>query len=219
MENRSRALAIAAALVGWTALALQIGLTVGRVISIGGSVPAALWLWLGYFTITTNLLAAAVLSASARGPKGRASRFLCRPGVQSMTAMSIVIVGLIYNFLLSGLWQPQGWQLVADVPLHDVMPLLFLLHWWVNVPKAELRVRQIAWWQLYPTAYFTYALLRGALDGWYPYPFLDVTTFGYTRVVINAVVILLAFLAIAWMLVKSGQWQARRSQAGVLPTL
>ena len=49
--------------------------------------------------------------------------------------------------------------------------------------------------------------------------FLDVTTVGYTRVVINAVVILLAFMAIAWMLVKSGHWQARRSQAGVLPTL
>lgn len=197
MANRSRALATVAALVGWAALALQIGLTIDRVSNNGGSVPAALWLWIGYFTITTNLLAAAVLSASALGPVGRISQFLCRAGVQSMTAMSIVIVGLIYNLLLRGLWHPQGWQLVTDVSLHVVMPLLFLLHWWLHVPKAGLRMRHIALWLLYPAAYFAYALLRGAVDGWYPYPFVDVVSLGYVRVVINAVVILLAFLAVA----------------------
>jgi hypothetical protein len=218
MENRSRALAILAALVGWTGLSLQIGLTVHRVISNGGSVPGALWLWVGYFTITTNMLAAAVLSASALGPVGPISRRLGSPGVQSMTTMSIIIVGLIYNFLLRGLWHPQGWQLVADVTLHDVMPLLFLLHWWVNVPKAELRVRQISYWQLYPIAYFAYALIRGAMDGWYPYPFLDVSTLGYARVAINAAVILLAFIAIASLLVVLGRGQARRrSRSRILP--
>lgn len=212
MANRSRFFSGCAALVGWLALILQLGLTVQRVIGNGGSIAGAVWLWLGYFTITTNLLAAAALSAWALGPVGRISRYLRTPGVQSMTAMSIVIVGLIYNFILRGLWQPEGWSLVADVLLHDVMPLLFLLHWWRDVAKAALRVHQIGGWQLYPAGYLMYALVRGALDGWYPYPFIDVTTLGYARALINAAVVLLAFLAVAWTLVMLGHWQTRRVQ-------
>lgn len=212
MGTRSRIFSACAAVIGWLALILQLCLTMQQVIDRGGSAASALWLWIGYFTITTNLLAAAVLSASALGPVGRISRFLGAPGIQSMTAMSIVIVGLIYNLILRGLWQPQGWSFVADVMLHDVMPLLFLLHWWCDVPKAALRVRQIGRWQLYPAGYLIYALLRGALDGWYPYPFIDVTTLGYTRALINAAFVLLAFLALAWALVMLGHWQTRRAQ-------
>lgn len=210
MANRSRVLAAVAALVGWLALSLQIGLTIHRVVDSGGSVAAAVWLWVGYFTITTNVLAAAVLSASALGGLGPVSRRLANANVQSMTAMSIIIVGLIYNSLLHGLWHPQGWHLVADVTLHDVMPLLFLLHWWVNVSKDKLRVRQIGYWQLYPIAYFVYALVRGAANGWYPYFFLDVPTLGYARVVLTGLVILIAFVAVAWVLMMLGDWQCRR---------
>ena len=126
-------------------------------------------------------------------------------------AMSIVIVSAIYNLLLRQLWHPQGWQLAADVTLHDVMPVLFLLYWWLAVPKATLRWQQVIHWQLYPALYFAYVLLRGAVNGWYPYPFLDVTTLGYPRVLIDACVVLLVFVAAALLLVAMAHWQVRHS--------
>ncbi len=210
MANRSRAFSAMAALLGWFALGLQLILTVQLALDHRRSVPAALWQWIGYFTITTNVLVALALGASALGARGETKRFFGRPDVHSMIAMSIVIVSVIYNVLLRQLWHPQGWHLLADVLLHDVMPLLFVLHWWLVIPKASLHWRQVGAWQIYPAAYFLYALARGALNGWYPYPFLNVPTLGYGQVLINAAVILLAFVVVALVLVALARRQASR---------
>jgi hypothetical protein len=209
--NRQRIFAAMVGLLGWLTLALQLLLSIRLGIGNGHGVWGGVWAYLGYFTILTNVLVALVLTAAARGPRGAISRRLVRADVQTATAMSIVIVAAVYNLMLRQLWQPHGWQIVADNMLHVVMPALFLLHWWLAVPKATLRWSQVFAWQLYPAAYFLYVLLRGALDGHYPYPFLDVTALGYLRVLIDACVVLLAFVVVALALVALGRWQMRRS--------
>jgi len=61
-------------------------------------------------------------------------------------------------------------------------------------------------------------LVRGAMNDWYPYPFLDVTTLGYLRVLIDACAVLLIFIAVALLLVALARWQVRRStKATALP--
>ena len=215
-----RSFAGCAALLGWLALALQLLLSIQLTIANGQGALAGVWIYLDYFTISTNVLVALALTADARGPRGALSRFFTRPDVHTATAMSIVIVAAIYNLMLRQLWQPHGWQIVADNTLHVVMPALFLLYWLLAVPKATLRWPQVMMWQLYPAAYFVYVLARGAMNGWYPYPFLDVTTLGYLRVVIDACMVLLVFVAVALLLVALGRWQVRRSNrtAATLPT-
>lgn len=206
MTQRYRPLATLGAVLGWFALALQLWMSIRQ----AGSFLAGVWLLLGFYTILTNLLVAMALTATAIGPTGAVTRFFVRPGVQTALAMSITIVGLIYNVLLRGLWHPEGWQLLADVIVHDVMPVLYLVYWWLAVSKRDLRWHQVLVWQSYPAAYFLYVLLRGARDGWYPYPFLDVRTLGYPGVLIDACFVLLAFIAVGLVLVALGRWQARR---------
>jgi len=207
-----------AALLGWLALALQLLLSIQLTMANGQGAWAGVWFYLGYFTISTNVLVALALTAAACGPRGAISRFFGRVDVQTAAAMSIAIVSAIYNVLLRQLWQPHGWQIVADMTLHDVMPALFLLYWWLAVPKVTLRFRQVIIWQLYPAVYFAYVLVRGAINGWYPYPFLDVPTLGYLRVLIDAIAVLLVFIVVALLLVTLGRWQARRiTKDAVLP--
>ena len=210
LSPRYRLAAAAAALLGWSALILQLALSIQLSLANGQGAWAGVWFYLGYFTISTNLLVALALSAAARGPHGAVSRFFGRADVHTAAAMSIVIVSAIYNLMLRQLWQPQGWQIPADMTLHDVMPALFLLHWWLAVPKAALRWRQVVVWQIYPAAYFAYVLTRGAVNGWYPYPFLDVNALGYLSVLLDACAVLLVFIAVALLLVALGHWQARR---------
>ena len=50
---------------------------------------------------------------------------------------------------------------------------------------------------IYPLAWLAFTLVRGALIGWYPYPFVDVTTLGYGAVAVNSVLITLLFLALS----------------------
>jgi hypothetical protein len=42
-----------------------------------------------------------------------------------------------------------------------------------------------------------YTLVRGAAWGWYPYPFLDVTSHGYARVALNAALVTLVLGVVA----------------------
>ena len=211
MPNRYRPFAAAAALLGWLALALQLSLSIQLTLTNGQGALAGVWAYVGYFTILTNVLAALALTSAARGTRGAVSGFFTRPDVHTAIAMSIAIVAAVYNLLLRQLWQPQGWQIVADNTLHVVMPVLFLLYWWLAVPKTTLRWPQAIVWQLYPAAYFAYALIRGAVNHWYPYPFLDVGKLGYLHVLVNACMVLLAFVVVALLLVALARWQVRRS--------
>ena len=206
MPNRHRSLTAIAAMLGWCGLALQLLLSIQLTVAHGRGALAGLWIYLGFFTILTNLLVALALSATATGSDGMLGRFLRRPDVHTAIAMSIIVVAAIYHLLLRQLWHPRGWQVVGDDALHTLMPLLFMLHWWLAVPKASLRWRQVLAWQVYPAAYFVYALARGAINGWYPYPFLDVTTLGYLDVLINGCGMLLLFIAVASLLVALGRW-------------
>lgn len=217
MTQPYRLLAAVGALLGCVGLALELWFSIQIALNKGGTALGGVWLYLGFFTILTNILVAKVLSSAVIGPRNALLRFYLRPGVQTAIAMSIVIVCLVYNIMLRQLWHPTGWLRVADLIVHDIMPPLFLLYWWLAVPKGGLRWSQVLVWQRYPAGYFFYVLLRGAVDGWYPYPFLDVNTLGYGQVLVNAIAVLLAFVAVALILVALGRWQARRASVAASP--
>ncbi|SFR93553.1 hypothetical protein SAMN05216570_0848 [Dyella sp. OK004] len=211
MPTRYRWFATCAAVLGWFALVLQLLLSIQLTQSNGQGAMAGVWTYFGFYTVLTNILVALAFTAGAIGPRGAVTRFFGRPGVNTAIAMSIAVVGVIYNVLLRKLWNPEGWQLFADMTLHDAMPLIFLLYWWLAVPKQSLRWSQVLVWQVYPAGYFAYVLVRGAFNSWYPYPFLDVTALGYASVVGDALLVLLFFIAVALVLVSLGRWQARRT--------
>jgi hypothetical protein len=65
-------------------------------------------------------------------------------------------------------------------------------------------LRLTRWWIAVPTAYFIYSLIRGAITGWYPYPFLNPDRGGGAiGVAAYAVAILIGFvlviLAVTWI--------------------
>ncbi|MBE8591395.1 Pr6Pr family membrane protein [Pseudomonas sp. MAFF 301449] len=187
----------AAALAGWAGLAIQQYLIFYSRWSTGASLLGGLINFFSFFTVLTNTLAVVVLSYAVIQRDSAAKRFFLRPAISSGIAVSILVVGLAYSLLLRHLWQPEGFQLLADELLHDVMPVLFLIYWWRCVPKGSLRLKHIGAWVIYPLVYFAYALLRGDLLGQYQYPFIDVGTLGYPQVFVNAGGILAGFVLIA----------------------
>ncbi|NBA94546.1 Pr6Pr family membrane protein [Pseudomonas sp. R5(2019)] len=199
-----------AAGLGWLALVIQLYLIFASRLANDASLLGGLLNFFSYFTILTNTLVATALTHAAFGREGTMRRFFLAPWVVSGITVSIIMVALTYSLLLRHLWDPQGLQWLADGLLHDVMPLLFVVYWWLCVPKGTLRVGHLLPWALYPLVYFAYALMRGHWIGVYPYPFIDVGTLGYGRVMVNALVILLVFLLLALMLIAVDRWQGRR---------
>ena len=101
-------------------------------------------------------------------------------------ALAISLVGIVYMTLLRGLVHLEGPALLADTLLHYVVPIAMAIYWLVVAPKFGLRWHHPILWSLYPLAYFGYAILRGSIDGRYPYPFMDVTRLGAGQTALNA---------------------------------
>lgn len=200
----------AAAGLGWFGLAIQLYLVLWERWQDQASLLGGLVNLFGFFTILSNILVATVLTQATVGRESAARRFWLAPWVGSGVLASIVFVALAYNLLLRHLWNPQGWQWLADGLLHDVMPGLFAVYWWLQVEKGTLRLRHLLAWLLYPLGYFGYALLRGQWVGFYPYPFIDVATLGYPQVLLNALVMLGAFILLSVCIIALDRWQGRR---------
>ncbi|MBK5552126.1 MULTISPECIES: Pr6Pr family membrane protein [unclassified Pseudomonas] len=206
---RRRCVAVAAVL-GWVGLSVQLYLILGSRWSLGASLMGGLISFFSFFTVLSNTLVAVVLTCELTARESAARRWFLQPWVSSGIAVSIAVVGIAYSLLLRHLWHPEGWQLLADELLHDIMPLLFLAYWWLCVTKGTLRLGHIALWVIYPLVYFAFTLLRGHLLSTYPYPFVDVGTLGYPQVFINAGGILAGFVAIALVVVGLDRWCATR---------
>ena len=161
--NAARIVGTVTALVGWLALALQLAIVVGQI-----GLALGTWRFLGYFTIISNIVVAAIATLVAAG----GTDGLAGPRARLAGLTAIVTVGLVYSLLLRSMWNPRGLQKLADVALHDWMPMLYLLLW-VLMPHGTLDRRDIKWALLLPALYLAYAMGRGAIDGWYAYWFLN----------------------------------------------
>jgi len=195
------------ALLGWSGLVIQLDMVlIGRWTS-GASLLGGLVNYFSFFTVLTNTLAATVLTYAAKRHDSTGRRFFLQPWVTSGITVSIIVVGVAYSLLLRNLWQPQGLRWLSNELLHDVMPVLFTLYWWLYVPKGTLRLSHVGLWALYPIVYFAYFLLRGHLLGIYAYPFIDVNKLGYAQTFMNALGVLAGFIAVALLVVGIDRWR------------
>ena len=132
------------------------------------------------------------------------------PRIATAIAVYITVVGIVYNTLLRRIWNPQGWDKVADELLHLVIPLLFIIYWLLAVPKGELRWRNTFALLVYPLAYFIWVLIFGALRGWYPYPFIDVNQLGYSATLLHSGILTIGFLLLSQLFVAAAALTRKR---------
>jgi hypothetical protein len=160
-----RALMAVIAIAAWSALLLQFPLSIATSRSNGMTLIGAVITYFSFFTILTNLIAALGLTFSLLAPSSRWGAFFSSAGVSSGTALYIAMVGTVYSLLLRHLWNPEGLQKVADVILHDVVPVTYVAWWILFVPKSGLRWKDTLSWSIYPMVYLAWILLRGAIAG------------------------------------------------------
>lgn len=163
-----------------------------------------------YFTILTNTLVAIYYTAVLVGDTTK-NHWLLLPTTATAITVYITIVGLVYNLVLRFTWNPQGLQKLVDELLHTFNPLFFIIFWWLFIPKQNLKWQHALAWLIYPLIYFIYILLRGAMTGVYPYPFIDVTEHGYGKVLINSVVILLVFVFFSLLFIAIGRLKSKKN--------
>ncbi len=152
----ARIAAAAIALVAWTGIGLQLQASAAS----HGSLAAALWAMLRFFTVISNLLLALLLGAIALG-----SARAARPRLLGGIVLTILLVGVVYLALLRGRAELDDGVALVGVLLHEVTPPATALIWLAFAPKGRLGRGDPLWWTALPLAYLGYALARGAVEG------------------------------------------------------
>jgi hypothetical protein len=140
-----------------------------------------------YFTILSNLLGAAVfLIGGARlGPTRAASWDLLRG--QAVVVLTVTLVVFALLLADTDVDVTNAW---VDTVLHRLFPVVVIADWLLDPPRVRVNVRSSLVWLAAPLAWTAYTLIRGAVVGWYPYPFLDPAEGGYGPVAVVIVGIL-----------------------------
>ncbi len=146
-----------------------------------------------FFTIWTNLAAGLTFGWIAwRGDADRRVLF--------SLATAIVIVGVVYHLLLSAEHHPVGWDWYTNQMFHTLIPIATVAWWLIYSRLALLTWQSLPVVMLVPVLYTLFALINGALTGFYPYFFLDLPKLGWFQLAIANVGLSVLFLAVAAVL-------------------
>jgi hypothetical protein len=139
-----------------------------------------------YFTTWSNVVVAVVATVLALDARRDTSALRV---LRLDSLMMITITGLVYAVVLAPEAHNRGWELVSNFFVHQLTPVLTLVVWLVVGPRGWIRWATIPAALLLPIAWLAWTLLRGAVIGAYPYPFLDVVDLGYRQVLVNVAAI------------------------------
>ena len=123
-----------------------------------------------YFTIQSNLIGIAAfawLLANRDAPRSHALESFRGAAAAYLTVTFVVVIALLSNVDVG-----LGFAWV-DFVVHKLFPVIVVLDWIVDPPTVRLSGRDVVAWMVYPIVWLGLTLVRGAADGWYPYPFLN----------------------------------------------
>ncbi|GAA0960548.1 Pr6Pr family membrane protein [Frigoribacterium faeni] len=192
------------AAIGLVAVGYQFGVTLTNGYSVVN--------FFSYFTNISNLVAVVVFVV------GAVRTLRKRPGsrtwdvVRFVSVVDMVFVGLVFNTLLTGV----GGGVIpwVNVIVHMLMPVAVLVEWLVlpvgrRLPWAAGTIGLIV-----PVVYSVYSLVRGAVIGFYPYPFFDpAVQGGYGGVALYLGALILALAVLAFALLGLARLSARLGKA------
>jgi hypothetical protein len=152
--------------------------------------------FISFFTNESNILALMLLLYGAYrglGLGGLNSEHSVYDLLRGAAVIYMTITGVVFVLLLSSSSESVPW---ANAVVHYIMPVVIVADWLIDPPRSRITPARAWRWLIFPLVYFGYTLIRGAIVGWYPYPFVDVTSKGYGEVVANGVGILVAMTAV-----------------------
>ena len=157
-----------------------------------------------YFTILSNLFAGIVLVFGAFQLIAHRQPSASTDLIRGMVVVNMAVVGILFSVLLRDveLGYLSPW---INTVHHYIMPIAVVLEWLIQPPRTKLGKRQLLLCQVFPLLYLIYVLTRGAIVGWYPYPFFNPANVGgYGGVTAYIIGIMVVFVVAGWLLFTLG---------------
>ncbi|GEC78271.1 Pr6Pr family membrane protein [Flavobacterium aquatile] len=204
-NNKSNNISVLMFILCWFTVILQLVLII---INRQASIVETLIRYFTFFTILSNILVAFVFTAESL--QSNLLKFFARSNTQVAITVYIFVVGFVYNTILRFIWQPKGWDKVADELLHLVIPIVYILFWYFKFSKQTINYKSIFGWLLFPMIYIIVVMIRGYFSNYYPYPFLNVSDLGFAKVLYNAIYMTLFFVIVSYVFYQINNLKVRK---------
>lgn len=189
-------------LLGLTAIVTQLTIQIQKGFSLVN--------FFSYFTNLSNVFAAIVLLIGAFYLIQHREPTATGDIIRGAAVVCMAIVGIVFSILLRNedLGSLLPW---VNTVLHYIMPVVVVLDWLYQPPKTKLTISQIGYWLIFPFLYLVYSVIRGAIVGFYAYPFFNPNKVGgYGGVALYCLAILIGFIIVSWLVMLVGNALKRR---------
>lgn len=163
--------------------------------------------YFAYFSIVSSILAGLVLTISGltllQGKDEQERLHTYR----LIATVSMIIVGVVYHWLLGDTAiDPRDvgyeWPVVPNLVIHTYAPMAIFVDYLVSIRGYKPAWRKAWWVVVYPLTWLAFSIVRGLLDGWWPYWFINPNSDGGVVGMLSYVgIIAAAFIALGFMLV------------------
>jgi hypothetical protein len=167
--------------------------------------------YFAFFTIQSSFFNVVVLATGGMFALRRVVDPQSFTMIRIATLTYAIVTGAVYNVLLRGAPGAEyiGPQWPNEV-LHVWIPLYILLDFLLAPGRPAVRWSTLWLVVSYPIVWAVATLIRGAITGWYPYPFLDPTgPTGYGSVVAYVGGLSAFIVALGCAAVGLSKWRAR----------
>lgn len=110
--------------------------------------------------------------------------------------VTITLTAIVYAIFLAPAIALSGWSRLANPLQHIVVPGVTVVVWLIWGPRGRVNRHVLPPALVVSMAWMAFMLLRGAIDGTYPYGFTNVTAHGYGVVAVGLGMTLLLGVAI-----------------------
>jgi len=116
-------------------------------------------------------------------------------------AASMIVVAVVYHALISDAApDPRDigydWPVIPNDVIHTWAPIAIALDFLLSTSGRALRLRQAFWVAVFPLTWLAFSVVRGLIDGWWPYWFIDPNGEGGVGSMIAYVLAIAAFFVI-----------------------
>ena len=134
--------------------------------------------YFAYFSIVTAIAAGLALTISgilmlAQKPETKWFEI-----VRLSLTVALVVVGVVYHLLLADAAPDvrdigYKWPVFPNQVIHTYAPMLIVVDYLLSLKGHAIRLRAVPWVTVFPVAWLGFSLIRGTMDGWWPYWFID----------------------------------------------
>lgn len=158
-----------------------------------------------FFSIDSSILAGVVGLVGAYvllSGKEESERLMT---IRMVATVSMVIVGVVYHALLGdSAIDPRDigydWPRIPNLIIHSWAPIAVVIDFLLSYKGALPRLRQALWVIVYPLVWLSFSVVRGLLDGWWPYWFINPNSeIGLTGMLMYIVLIAIAFVVLGYI--------------------